>query len=567
MVNSISDSLGGLADKFNSMTGEQQQTLVKTLALVAALGPLLFILGQLTIVLGGIATLIATIGVLAFGLGIIAVLIGGAVFATRNLNHELSKTPSLARGGFESFETENLKDLAGGVKSVGTEMGRAATSARLTGLAAHYAAGGFDIMARASEDVAESTSEAAAGVDDLGGKTAASGPKVIRLTAAMQDMLKGLNQTHAAAGDSGAAIAQFSREMLAAGNITDATARGAEKLAQAIRGNLDRALADGNRLLDEARQKFEKYRDAIAGGITRGNTLADAVAAQDEAIRDLADAQDAYNKAVEGGDEEEIARTAKALDDAKAARRDFIDFLGLGAETAEGFADQIEALRLAGASLEVIEQIARLGAKTGGRVIAELLAGGSEAITQANSLVDAVESAAARAGQGAAEQFFGAGVRSAKQFVRAIEATIPELQSVLDRIADMIEKSLGVRPNVDLTGREKTFIDPTSPGAPTPVPGPTPVITVPRGGFDAPGVRMGDEFVALAAGGLVTSPTFAMIGEAGPELVIPLDRLGGMGGDTYVINVSGALDAEGTARTILRTLRDAERRTGERLNV
>jgi TP901 family phage tail tape measure protein len=71
----------------------------------------------------------------------------------------------------------------------------------------------------------------------------------------------------------------------------------------------------------------------------------------------------------------------------------------------------------------------------------------------------------------------------------------------------------------------------------------------------------------LAAGGLVTSPTLAMVGEAGPELVIPLDRMGGMGGDTYVINVSGAIDPEGTARTILRTLRDAERRTGERLAV
>ena len=74
-------------------------------------------------------------------------------------------------------------------------------------------------------------------------------------------------------------------------------------------------------------------------------------------------------------------------------------------------------------------------------------------------------------------------------------------------------------------------------------------------------------FVPLAAGGLVTSPTFALVGEAGPEMVIPLDRMNQMGGDTYVINVTGAIDPEGTARTILRTLRDAERRTGERLTV
>jgi len=42
----------------------------------------------------------------------------------------------------------------------------------------------------------------------------------------------------------------------------------------------------------------------------------------------------------------------------------------------------------------------------------------------------------------------------------------------------------------------------------------------------------------LATGALVTGPTFAMIGEAGPEVVIPLDRLSGMSGGTQVINVT-----------------------------
>lgn len=44
---------------------------------------------------------------------------------------------------------------------------------------------------------------------------------------------------------------------------------------------------------------------------------------------------------------------------------------------------------------------------------------------------------------------------------------------------------------------------------------------------------------AMATGGIVTGPTLALIGEAGPEAVIPLDRLGNMGGATYQINVNG----------------------------
>jgi hypothetical protein len=45
---------------------------------------------------------------------------------------------------------------------------------------------------------------------------------------------------------------------------------------------------------------------------------------------------------------------------------------------------------------------------------------------------------------------------------------------------------------------------------------------------------------ALADGGIVTGPTLALIGEAGPEAVIPLDRAGGMGGNNVTINVQGA---------------------------
>jgi hypothetical protein len=44
----------------------------------------------------------------------------------------------------------------------------------------------------------------------------------------------------------------------------------------------------------------------------------------------------------------------------------------------------------------------------------------------------------------------------------------------------------------------------------------------------------------LADGGIVTGPTLAMIGEAGPEAVIPLNRLGG-GGGGITVNVMGGL--------------------------
>ena len=51
---------------------------------------------------------------------------------------------------------------------------------------------------------------------------------------------------------------------------------------------------------------------------------------------------------------------------------------------------------------------------------------------------------------------------------------------------------------------------------------------------------------ALAAGGIVTSPTLALIGEAGAEAVVPLDRMGEFGGGASYsteINIGGILDS------------------------
>jgi hypothetical protein len=49
-----------------------------------------------------------------------------------------------------------------------------------------------------------------------------------------------------------------------------------------------------------------------------------------------------------------------------------------------------------------------------------------------------------------------------------------------------------------------------------------------------------DQIPALADGGIVTGPTLALIGEAGPEAVVPLDRMGSMGGGDVNIYVQGA---------------------------
>jgi hypothetical protein len=75
------------------------------------------------------------------------------------------------------------------------------------------------------------------------------------------------------------------------------------------------------------------------------------------------------------------------------------------------------------------------------------------------------------------------------------------------------------------------------------------------------------DLIGLAEGGIVTGPTLALIGEAGPEAVIPLDKggAGGMGG-TYnmTFNLSGLTDRSDKrqyAQEISRLIQQEMRRT------
>jgi hypothetical protein len=58
------------------------------------------------------------------------------------------------------------------------------------------------------------------------------------------------------------------------------------------------------------------------------------------------------------------------------------------------------------------------------------------------------------------------------------------------------------------------------------------------------GMTSGGTIPKMATGGIVTSPTTALIGEAGPEAIIPLDRMGSMGGATVNVTINGSVTSE-----------------------
>ena len=94
----------------------------------------------------------------------------------------------------------------------------------------------------------------------------------------------------------------------------------------------------------------------------------------------------------------------------------------------------------------------------------------------------------------------------------------------------------------------------------------------------AGGGIMGAASAFLASGGLVTRPTLAMVGEAGPEAVIPLSKMQGVGGTSLSVGtlslnfpgVTGTADLSGSgfrqsaARQFIQIQQYANRRTGKR---
>jgi hypothetical protein len=149
----------------------------------------------------------------------------------------------------------------------------------------------------------------------------------------------------------------------------------------------------------------------------------------------------------------------------------------------------------------------------GGTAIAEEILGSADGVLRANDLTASMTDLADKMAAKSAAKYYQAGVDSAKSFLAGIQATM----------------GLAV-PGFDISG------------------------------IDLSGFSVGGLGTLMAEGGVVTRATTITAGEAGPEAIIPLDRLGefGMGGGGGVtINVNG-----GDPNAVVAALRTYMRQNG-----
>jgi len=91
----------------------------------------------------------------------------------------------------------------------------------------------------------------------------------------------------------------------------------------------------------------------------------------------------------------------------------------------------------------------------------------------------------------------------------------------------------------------------------------TPVVTA-RGAFPALYKTYKDAGLAMAAGGIVTRPVQALLGEKGPEAIIPLSRSQGLGSTEINITVNAGMGTDGqmVGNQIVQALKQYERVNG-----
>lgn len=262
----------------------------------------------------------------------------------------------------------------------------------------------------------------------------------------------------------------------------------------------------------------------------------DAVAVAEKAVGDALRTRDiaGYTKATE-----DYAKASENLATAEKNKMSFMDSLKKQYEDAKAFGDILTRLREAGLGQAGISQVVAAGAEAGTKIGLEILAGGTEAVSNANTWYKELLKSSDDAAKGAKEQFYKQGLSQGEQLVKGITDAAKKLN------LSLTSKGLTA---AQVKNLEKNF-----------------GVSI---GFKMSSLsEMASGIPQMANGGIVrarSGGTLALLGEAGrDEAVIPLGK-GGMGGsNTYHITVQAGIgDEQAIARQLVSVLQSYEKRSG-----
>ena len=337
-------------------------------------------------------------------------------------------------------------------------------------------------------------------------------------------------------------------------------------------------------LAETAKSSMKEMRDSVystvSGWLDLGNAfdtykarqtaVTETLMALEEQRKTMTDAstQDQKDKLQELADAHERAKGAAA----SGAQSIVAEFNEQAKKFGE-FGAKLQELLKAGLNKTSFMQIIGMGYERGGEVVDSYLKGNtSELVKQTNSTMAEYDKLSQSIAEESSRAFYQAGLQSALALLKAFTAALGKGGSARREMKAII-KDLESELQINITSNVATPSGGTSSFTPVAMPassggaydfGPiTGIPDLPAGGFDF-SAWGGLGFGAFANGGLVTGPMVGLVGEAGPELIVPLDKVGRMGGTNISLTVNAGLGTDGAevGRKIVDAIASYERRNG-----
>ena len=291
----------------------------------------------------------------------------------------------------------------------------------------------------------------------------------------------------------------FNKKLLEQEQNVGGAKKEVESFAAALKDKLGEALDDAKDALDDAKTQFADFATSVSDSIKSAFSFADAQTAGTE------------------------------------AGAGFLEGLRSQVAGIVGYAAKIQKLLDSNLSKDALAAVLDAGAEVGMAIADQLIAGGQAAIDETNALVDSANAAADKVGLNAATKWYQAGVDSATKIVDGLQAELdkltPKLMAKMDAIAAKMKRTV----DIDVVVNERVNKIVASVGG------------IPK----------------MADGGIVNKPTLALIGEAGPEAVVPLSKMNAGGGGDVNINVTGGLSTSAEiGQSVVNALRAYSRSAG-----
>jgi hypothetical protein len=271
---------------------------------------------------------------------------------------------------------------------------------------------------------------------------------------------------------------------------------------------------------------------------------------------------------------------------------DFVAALAQQADDVRKFSDKVKELLARGLSPQNIQMVLKAGYEAGSRIADFLMEGGAKTIEEVNGFEVSLRLQGDALADLLGDTFYQAGFDLASQIVEGIkvkigeledflaDATIEQMKAYLKKVQaefDAILVTLPKKPSdvVNAVVANDGKKDPT-------------VATATQFATSLSGTAMSniaeqtavtkglltqaqaDELFArrvtpFAMGGVVKAPTLGMVGEAGPEAIIPLSKMGNLGGQTINVTVNAGFGADGRAigDVIVNELKKWSRKNGK----